>query len=175
MRKTFFLLIFFLLTAPSLVYAADNENTGIADSFKAYCRTEMNKVFETYSGDQYSIVYKKTGNKPEHWTKHSEKIENAYGVDFQKAEVPGEPDTGILIVKHFTEIYADNYDSEEDAKAETAIVNRVKYVYKFYMSYQNKQWVLTKAMRYTHWQKKWHSVTPTSIFEILQSKNDVKQ
>lgn len=174
MRKIILLLMFFIISA-SPAFAAGDESLNISDSFRAYCKTEMNKVVETYKGDQYSIVYKNAGNKQEHWNKSSDNVESAYGVEIQKAEIPGEPDTGILIVKCSTTIYADNYDSEEAAKKDTEVIRNVKSVYKFYMSYENKQWVLTKVLQYTHWQKKWHTVPPTSIFEILQSKNEIKQ
>ncbi|MFA5672205.1 MAG: hypothetical protein WC922_07110 [Synergistaceae bacterium] len=174
MKKFVLLLLVFLLGA-SRGFAAEGENANTYDSFKTYCGTEMAKVLATYKGEQYSIVYKTKSNKPERWVKTSEKVDSAYGIEMQKASVPGGPDTGVLIVKHSTAIYADNFDSAEKAKAETDIVDTVKNTYKFYMSYENNEWVLKKVLKYTHWQKKWHSVSPTSVFDILQSKNEVKQ
>ncbi|MDY9922148.1 MAG: hypothetical protein U2P59_10045 [Synergistota bacterium] len=174
MKKTLLLLILFLAFA-SRVFAAEGENANTYDSFKTYCGIEMAKVLETYKGEQYSIVHKSKSNKPERWVKTSEKVDPSVGIEMQKATVPGGPDTGVLIVKQSTAIYADNFDSAEKAKAETNVVDTVKNMYKFYMSYENNEWVLKKVMRYTHWQKKWHTVSPTSVFDILQSKNEVKQ
>ena len=173
-KKLLFLLIVFLAAA-SQVFAAADKNSDTYNSFRTYCGTEMAKVLDTYKGDQYSIVYKSKSNKPEHWTKISENVDPAYGIEVQKAEVSGQPDVGILIVKFTTAFYADNFESEEKAKAETKVVNTAKNVYKFFMSYDNNSWVLTKVMKYTHWQKKWHTVPPTGVFEILQSKNEVRQ
>lgn len=173
-KKLLFLLII-LLAAASQSFAAENNNASIYDSFKTYCGTEMARVLDTYKGEQYSIVYKSKSNKPESWIKCSENVESAYGIEMQKAAAPGQPDVGILIVKQSTSFYVDNYDSEQGAKAETTVANTAKSVYKFFMSYQNNEWVLTKVMKYTHWQKKWRTETPTSVFEILQSKNEIKQ
>lgn len=173
--KKYLMLVVIFLAAASSVFAAEDKNSDTYDSFKTYCGTEMAKVLETYKGDQFSIVYKSKSNKPEHWTKTSENVDTAYGIEMQKAAVPGQPDTGVLIVKHTIAFYADNFESEEKAKAETKVVNTAKYVYKFFMSHENNNWVLTKVMKYTHWQKKWHTVPPTSVFEILQSRNEVKQ
>ena len=174
MKKYLMLMVIFLAAASS-VFAAEDKNANLYDSFKTYCGIEMAKVLDTYKGEQYSIVYKSKSNKPEHWTKTSENVDTAYGIEMQKAAVPGQPDTGVLIVKHTIAFYADNFESEEKAKAETKVVNTAKYVYKFFMSHENNNWVLTKVMKYTHWQKKWHTVPPTSVFEILQSRNEVKQ
>lgn len=173
-KKLLFLLIIFL-AAVSPGFAAEDKDVNIYDSFKTYCGTEMAKVLDTYKGEQYSVVYKSKSNKPERWIKTSEMVESAYGIEIQKAAAPGQPDVGILIVKQSTAFYADNYDSEEGAKAETTVANTAKNVYKFFMSYQNKEWVLTKVMKYTHWQKKWHTIAPTNVFDILQSKNEIKQ
>lgn len=174
MKRILLLLIIFLAAAyPG--FAAEDKDVNIYDSFKTYCGTEMAKVLDTYKGDQYSIVYKSKSNKPEHWTKTSENVDSAYGIEMQKSAVPGQPDVGILIVKFTTAFYADNFESEEKAKAETKVVNTAKNIYKFFMSYENNSWVLTKVMKYTHWQKKWHTVPPTGVFEILQSRNEVKQ
>jgi hypothetical protein len=174
--KKFLLLLIIFLAAACQVFAAEDENTNTSHSFRAYCKTEMAKVLDTYKGEQYSVVYKESGKKPEHWKKTSESVDPAYDIEIQKSAGPGETETGILIVKHSTAFYADNYDSEEAAKEETTVVNSAKNVYKFFMSYENKEWVLTKVMKYTHWQKKkWHTMPPTSVFEILQSRNEVKQ
>ena len=174
MKKTLLLLLFFVLGA-SPVFAADDKNANTYDSFKTYCGIEMAKVLDTYKGQQYSIVYKSKGNKPEHWKKTSESVDPSVGIEIQKAAVPGQPDTGILTVRQSTALYADNFESAEKAKAETNVVDSVKNMYKFYMSYENNAWVLKKVMKYTHWQKKWHTVSPTGIFDILQSKNEIKQ
>ena len=173
-KKLLFLLIVFL-AAVSPGFAAEDKDVNIYDSFKTYCGTEMAKVLDTYKGEQYSIVYKSKSNKPEHWTKTSENVDTAYGIEMQKATAQDEPDTGVLTVKQTTAFYADNYGSEEGARAETTVAKTAKNVYKFYMTYQNQEWVLTKVRKYTHWQKKWHTVTPTSVFDILQSKNEIKQ
>ena len=174
MKKYLILLVIFLAAA-SPVFAAEDKNSDTYESFKTYCGIEMAKVLDTYKGEQYSIVYKSKSNKPEHWTKTSESVDTAYGIEMQKSAVPGQPDTGVLTVKFTIAFYADNFQSEEKAKAETNVVNTAKYVYKFFMSHENNNWVLTKVMKYTHWQKKWHTVPPTSVFEILQSRNEVKQ
>ena len=174
MKKFVLLLLVFLLGA-SRGFAAEGENANTYDSFKTYCGIEMAKVLDTYKGEQYSIVYKSKSNKPEHWKKTSESVDPSVGLEIQKATVPGQPDTGILTVKQSTALYADNFESAEKAKAETAVVDNAKILYKFFMSYENNEWLLKKVTKYTHWQKKWHSVSPTSIFDILQSKNEIKQ
>ena len=175
MMKRILLLLIIFLAAAYPGFAAEDKNANTYDSFKTYCGTEMAKVLDTYKGEQYSIVYKSKSNKPEHWTKTSENVDTAYGIEMQKATTPDEPDTGVLTVKQTTAFYADNYGSEEGARAETTVAKTAKNVYKFYMSYQNQEWVLTKVRKYTHWQKKWHTIAPTSVFDILQSRNEVKQ
>ncbi len=176
MMKKFLLLLIIFLAAACQVFAAEDENTNTSDSFRAYCKTEMAKVLDTYKGEQYSVVYKEAGKKPEHWKKTSDSVDPAYNIEIQKATEPGEPDTAILIVKHLTTFYADNFESEQGARAETKVVDSGQRVYKFFMSYENNEWALKKVIRYTHWHnKKWQTLPPTSVFEILQSRNEVKQ
>lgn len=175
MKKTLMILLIFLASACE-VFGAENENIPANNSFSEYCRAEMAKVLDTYKGEQYSVVYKKADKKPERWVKISESVDPAYNIETKKAAVPGESDTEILIVKHLTVFYADNFESEQGARAETNVASRGQRVYKFFMSYENGQWALKKVIRYTHWHnKKWETLAPTGVFEILQSKNEIKQ
>ena len=173
--KKYLLMLIVILAAAVQSFAAESGTADLHKSFSNYCGTEMAKVFETYKGEQYSIVHKEKSNKPEHWTKTSESVDSAYSIEIRKSEVPDGPDTGILTVKHSTKFYADNFESEEKAKSETNVTNTAHRIFKFFISYENDQWILKKVTIYTHWhQKKWHTVPPTGIFEILQSNNEVK-
>lgn len=175
MKKILIILLIFLAAA-CRVFAAQNENANTYNSFSAYCKTEMAKVLDTYKGEQYSVVYMKAGKKPEHWKKTSERVDPVYDIKIQKATEPGEPDPAVLIVKHLTAFYADNFESEQGARAETKVVDSGQRVYKFFMSYEKDEWVLKKVIRYTHWHnKKWQTMSPTSVFEILQSRNEIKK
>ena len=156
------------------VFAAQNENVNTYNSFSAYCKTEMAKVLDTYMGEQYSVVYMKAGKTR---TLEEDFRESGPCLRYKdpKATEPGNR-IAVLIVKHLTAFYADNFESEQGARAETKVVNSGQRVYKFFMSYENDEWVLKKVIRYTHWHnKKWQTMSPTSVFEILQSRNEIKK
>ena len=163
-----------VLIAAIQAFAAEDVPAEITDSFKSYCAVQMAHVMDTYKGSQYSVKFVNVSNTPEHWTKFSDSVDTAYNCNVQKITSPVLSYQGTLEVKATTTYYADSR-SEEEAKAENNVKDRVKSIYRFSLSYQNGQWALTKVMKYSHWRAKWHEETAAGIIDALASRNEIKE
>jgi len=172
MKKLSIMFALILIFAAQAFAAQEDNSAALTESFKKYCAAEMAKVLDTYNGTQYSLKFFKASNTPEHWNKISDSISpdyNCYMKENAKSVYQG-----VLEVKKTTVYYAD-CSSENDAKEETDVKDNVKNIYRFFLTFQNNQWVVTEANVYSHWRKKWHQEPAAGIFETLASKNEIKE
>ena len=173
MKRLLIIVLMLVLLPVHQAFAAQSGNVdAAAESFKIYCAGQMKKILDTYKGTQYSIKFFKASNTPEHWTKISDSVAPEYNCYVK--EISPSVYQGILEVK-MTTVYYDDCQSEKEAIAENNIRDNVKNIYRFFLTFQNDQWVVTEANVYSHWRKKWHKESITDIFEALASKNEIKE
>ncbi|MBP2649514.1 MAG: hypothetical protein H6Q74_339 [Firmicutes bacterium] len=170
MIKKSIVLMLLLLSYAMPVFAADD--TPIINSGKQYIDDTMNKVFESYNGDHYNITYNEpdaTMGLPGYWAKITGSVEHNYKVDVHKTEAE-QPTYVANIEVNFDYIFYQVYLTQQEAEASKDVVQTTTDNYKFTLTYQAGQWIITDAQKYDSLLNKWFTINTKDLYEELKCK-----
>lgn len=149
--------------------AAKPTKEQIAAAFTQYTKAEMEKVYTTYKGNHYQLLFIKANsliNQNDGWVKTVNTISPTY----KAVIVKDNPFIGSLEVDTTT-TFLQKCATKEAAAATKITTRSIKNKYKFELRYQNDKWVVTGAQDYDSSLGQWFD-GEKNILKALSCKDE---